>query len=103
MKATVFAKKGFTKDAKTFYRFISRLQKKDGTEITATVKFREDCGAPKPEECPLNIEFTKEDANLAKKNVTTEDGRELDVYTLWLSGWSRSAEKYEDHSLDDFE
>lgn len=103
MKATIFAKKGFTKDAKVFYRFISKLAKKDGSELTATVKFREDCGAPKPEECPLNIEFDKADANLAKKNVTAEDGSEFEVYTLWLSGWRRSAEAYVDHSLDEFE
>lgn len=103
MKATIFAKKRFTADAKVFYNFISRMKKKDGEEITATVKFREDCGAPKPEDCPLNIEFNRADANIVHKNVVTKDGEEKTVYTLWLSAWKKSADVYEDHSLDDFE
>ena len=103
MKATIFAKKRTMETGKTFYSYITRLVKKDGTDLVATVKFRDECGAPRPELCPLNIEFDKAKANLAPRNYINKDGLEETGYTLWLSEWKEAAEKYVDHSMDDFE
>ena len=86
MKVLVFGKKRQTKDGKTFTAYVSKLQKRDGSEITAGVKFREDCGAPKLEETPCYIEVDKANANLDHKTVevTTEDGeiKDVDRFTL---------------------
>lgn len=107
MKVLVFAKKRQTKDGKNFTAYVSRLTKKDGEEITTGVKFREECGSPKAEECPCYIEIDKANANLTTKKmeITTEDGeiKEVESKTLWVSKWKTSTEKYVDTSLDDFE
>lgn len=104
MLVTVFAKKKTTKDGKPFVAYVAKLTKKDGSEITAGVRFREECGAPQLAECPLNIEFDKADANMSTRTYVREDtGEDATAYTLWISGWTRSAEVYADHSLDDFE
>lgn len=107
MKVLVFAKKRQTKEGKNFTAYVSRLTKKDGEEITTGVKFREECGSPKAEECPCYIEIDKANANLTTKkmDVTTEDGeiKEVESKTLWVSKWKMSNEKYVDTSLDDFE
>ena len=107
MKVLVFAKKRQTKEGKQFTAYVSRLTKKDGEEITTGVKFREECGAPKMEECPCYIEINKANANLSTKKmeITTEDGeiKEVESKTLWVSKWEMSKEKYVDTSLDDFE
>ncbi|MBO7735742.1 MAG: hypothetical protein J6S67_24455 [Methanobrevibacter sp.] len=108
MKVLVFAKKRQTKDGRAFTAYVTKLPRKDGTELTAGVKFREECGAPTLEECPCYVMVDKKDANLATKNkeITDEETGEIrDVvqYTLWVSKWSKSPEEYVDHSLDDFE
>lgn len=107
MKVLVFGKKRQTKDGKTFTAYVTKMEKRDGSELTAGVKFREECGAPKLEECPCYIEVAKSDANLATRTaeVTTADGEIKDVtqYTLWVSKWVKSNDVYVDHSLDDFE
>lgn len=108
MKLTVFAKKGQTKDnSRTFYNYITTLKKKDGTEETVQVKFREECGAPKPDYCPIVIEVDKKNANRVSKKVpvTDKDGIEKEVtrVTLWVTSYIESEEKYVDHSLDDYE
>lgn len=107
MKVLVFAKKRQTKDGKNFTAYVSKLTKKNGEEITAGVKFREECGAPKAEECPCYIEINKTDANLAtrKTEITTDEGeiKEIEQKTLWVSAWKMSQDKYVDKSLDDFE
>lgn len=107
MRVLVFAKKRQTKEGKQFTAYVSRLTKKDGEEITTGVKFREECGAPKMEECPCYIEIDKANANLTTKKmeITTEDGeiKEVESKTLWVSKWEMSKEKYVDTSLDDFE
>lgn len=103
MKIAVFAKKGKTEDGKTFDRFIGRITKKDGEEITVSIRFRDECGQPKYNECPMNIIVDKANANLTKRSYTREDtGEVCTAYTLWITAWSKG-EKYVDHSLDDFE
>lgn len=101
MKITVFAKKRTTADGKKFYNFLSRLVKKDGSDIVVSVKFPEE-DTPKVDECPLNIEFDKHDANLDIKTITKEDGTTVESRTLWVKSFTRSKDKYVDTSLDDF-
>lgn len=107
MKVLIFGKKRQTKDGKTFTAYVSKLPKKDGTELTVGVKFREECGSPKLEECPCYVEVDRKDANLSTRSqeITTEDGEVKDVtsHTLWIQAWKPSNEKYVDHSLDDFD
>lgn len=103
MQITVFAKKKNTKEGKIFYTYLTTLTKKDGTEEMIEVKFREDAGNPKPENCPLNVICEREDANISKKAYKREDTGELaERKTLWISAWSEG-EPYIDTSLDDYE
>lgn len=103
MQITVFAKKKSTKEGKIFYTYLTTLTKKDGTEEMIEVKFREDCGAPKAENCPMNVICDKADANISKKMITREDTGELyECKTLWISAWSEG-DAYIDTSLDEYE
>lgn len=103
MNLTVFAKSRTTKEGKPFNTYFTKLTKKDGTEITTELKFREECGAPK--NFPCNIIVDKRDANFVEKEITYEkNGEEQDALQrrLWISNW-KDGEPYVDHSLDDFE
>lgn len=102
MELTIFAKKRLTKEGKTFYTYLTTLTRKDGSTLTAAVKFRESCGIPKPEQCPMIIIVEKSAANLSIKEMTTDEGNMFSSATLWVSDWMLSDRKYEDHSLDDF-
>lgn len=102
MKITVFAKKRTTSEGKKFYSYLSKLTKKDGSVITASVKFPED-NVPKIDDFPISIEFEKSDANLSTTTYTKEEtGEEFESRTLWLKKYSVSKEKYVDTSLDEF-
>lgn len=103
MKIAVFAKKRVTRDNKPFVSYLARLKKKNGEEITVSVKFREDCGAPKMENCPRYIEVDKKNANLTQREVVNEDTGEVIISrTLWVSAW-KDAGEFVDNSLDDYE
>lgn len=109
MEITIFAKKRLTKEGKPFFSFLSTLKKKDGTDLVCVVKFRDEAGAPKAENCPMNILVDKSKANLSSKKfdrqvtdpetgeIFTEQGQS---YTLWVSSWLPGG-PYVDHSLDD--
>lgn len=102
MKATIFAKRRKTFDGRSFYGYLTTLTHKDGTEVTVSVKFRDTCGTPKPEDCPVNIVFDKSAANLSKHTYVVESTGEVGVgYTLWVSDW-QEGEPYVDTSLDDY-
>lgn len=102
MEIAIFAKKRTNKEGRVFYNFLSTLKRKDGTEQPVTVKFGGDAKEPKPEDCPMNIVFRREDANAAKRTYTDEQTGELKTaYTLWLKAY-RIGEPYIDHSLDEF-
>ena len=80
------------------------MQKKDGSEITAQVKFQTECGTP--QECPCNIIVDKKDANFSEKEKTytdakTQEEKQTVERVLWVSKWT-NGEPYEDHSMDDF-
>ena len=109
MQIPIFAKKKVTKEGKIFYRYITTLKRRtedgDVEEVTTEVKFKEDCGAPKGEECPVNILVEKKDCNYREKidTYTDEDGVEKDYLkkVLWVSSWNLG-EPYVDTSMDDF-
>ena len=107
MKITVFAKKRTMQKedgkVKIFWNFLTTLRSKSGDEFIASVKFRDECGEPKPETCPINIEFDKRNANLTDRKYIDKEGVEQVAKTLWLSSWKESDDVYVDHSLDDFE
>lgn len=103
MKIGVFAKKRTSRDNRPFTSYIGRLVKKDKTEVTVSINFREECGAPKPEQCPMFIEVEKKDANLVIKEVVKEDtGDVITSRVLWVSKWKPAGE-FIDHSLDEYE
>lgn len=103
MKIDVFGKKHTTEDGKKFYTYLSKLKKKDGTEVTAQVKFREECGNPK--KLPCTIEFDKKDANYneIEDSYVAEDGTEVPILrrVLWVSNYIEN--EYVDISMDDFD
>lgn len=106
MQITVFAKKRKTEEGREFFTYLTTLKKKDGTELKAQVKFREDCGSPKGGDCPMNILVEKHAANLSSKEIIKDAGKDteeiLTVYTLWVSDWEKGP-AYVDTSLDDFD
>ena len=110
MELTIFAKKRQSNDGRPFFTYLSTLTRKDGEEIKVQVKFRQDCGNPKGELCPMNIIVNKADANLSESRyestTTNPDTGEIVIETrkspvLWVSKWSKGSE-YVDKSLDDF-
>lgn len=103
MEITVYAKKRTASDGKFFYSYLATLTRKDGTKQIVSVKFREECGKPKPENCPINIKFEKSEANIATRQFVREDnGEAMTCYTLWVSAWE-PGKPFVDNSLDDFE
>lgn len=103
MKTTIFASKKKTKTGKDFYTYFTRLTTVDGEEETVNVGFNEETARkPKPDDCPLIIEFNREDANISTKQITLEDGRIFERKTLWIKAYDLSSEKYVDKSLDNY-
>lgn len=101
MEITIFKKMVKTKAGKSFFSYVTKLVKNDGTEVYCSVKFRE--GVIIPEEFPCILKVEKSDANLSSKRITLQDGGEYERHILWVSGYTNSGKKYVDHSLDDFE
>lgn len=102
MEITIYAKKRTSKDGKVFYNYLSTLTRKDGTPQVVTVKFRDEAGQPRPDNCPMNIEFSKENANMSVKDFERKDGTPGKSYTMWVSAWSEGT-PFVDRSMDDFE
>lgn len=102
MEITVFAKKRTTSEGKTFYSYLSTLKKKDDSTQTVAVKFRDSCGSPKPEECPMNVKVDRQNVNLSQRDFLVEDTGEVGKsFVLWVSDWEKGS-PYVDHSLDDY-
>ena len=102
LKLAVFAKKRTTKEGKVFFSYLSTLKKKSGEEEIAQIKFRDVCGNPDPDRCPMNIEIPRGSANLSTRTFTREDtGEIVDQKVLWVSKWSEG-EPYVDTSLDEY-
>lgn len=102
MEITVFSKKRTTKEGKKFFSYLTTITDKNGEAFTCSVKFRESCGQPRGESCPVNIVVEKKACNLASKEILLDDGRTVVSRTLWISEWKAGSE-YVDHSLDDFD
>ena len=104
MNLTLFARNRETKDGKKYVEFSTHIQRRDGTEQFAIVKFNQGTAMPKKEDCPLNVVVEKEDASLSKKAWVSEDGTKKGVnYTLWVSNWKVDvANPFRDTSLDEF-
>ena len=100
MKITVFSKKISKHDGSKFTGYVTKLHKIDGSEIYCRVRFHEGCSAPR--DCPAIIAVNKDKANLVIRHYKNDD-KEYDIYTLWITDWESTLEKYVDHSLDDFE
>lgn len=102
MKINVFGKKRTSKDGRTFYTYLSTLTKKDGTEVSVEVKFKEDAGNPK--NVPCTITFDKKDANYSEKVETYLDEnmeeKETTRRRLWVNKYTETP--YIDESMDDF-
>ena len=98
IQITVFAVNRDNAQKKKFVSYFGDLVKKDGTVVRVGVKFRQPCEGPAKDECPCNIVFDTDNANLASRYDAEKDK----VYqTLWISEYEMG-EPYEDHSLDDF-
>ena len=103
MEITIFAKKRTTGEGKVFYSYLTTLTRKDGSQQTVAVKFRDECGHPKPEKCPINIIIDKTNCNMSTREFVREDTGEIGLsYTMWVSAWTEGA-PYEDHSMDEFD
>lgn len=101
MRITVFAKRRTTKEGKKFFAYLTTLTRKDGSTVNASVRFQ---SPPSPEDCPLNIDIDRVNANLATKCATSaKTGESTKYYTLWVKNWQPSAEVWRDKSLDDFD
>lgn len=100
---TIFSKKRTTKDGKAFNAFITRLTKKDGSNVVTSVMFPEE-NKPNALECPMNIDVPKGMMNLSTKTITDETtGAIIESRTLWIKAWEKSKTPYVDTSLDDFD
>lgn len=100
MEITLFAKKVQSNDGKTFYKFLSTLNKKDGETVSVQVKFREPAKLPAVNECPMNIKFNKTDANYVVKSID-RNGEKIQSRVLWVSSWT-PGKPYIDNSMDEF-
>lgn len=102
MKITVFKKVRSSKDGRKFDSYITRLSKKDGSDVSMSVKFSESCKPPV--DFPIILEVEKKDANLSKRRYTDmSTGDVKEGLTLWLKKYNVSRETYVDHSLDEYE
>lgn len=102
MTQAIFAKKKTTKEGKIFHTYLTTLKKKTGEEIIAQVKFRDICGSPDPEKCPINIVFDRAKANMSVRQFTREDTGDIaEQYVMWVSEW-KEGEPYKDKSMDEF-
>lgn len=103
MEFAIFAKARQTKEGKKFTSYISKFTKKSGEIVPVSVRFREECGSPRAEDCPMNIKVNKNDANMVVSDYVREDTGEVGTsYKLWVSAWEPGA-PFVDTSLDDFD
>lgn len=100
---TIFSKKRTTDEGRTFYTYTGRIKRKDGTEQTVEIKFRESCGKPDGAKCPMNIIVNKDNCSMSQRQITIEKTGEVKtVYKMWVSDWSEG-DPYVDHSMDDYD
>lgn len=99
MTITVFAKTSHNNEGKTFISYSGRMTNKSGEVISMGIKFKQPCNGPTKDQCPVNINFKREDANLQERY---DDKTDRVYKTLWVSAYE-IGDAYVDHSLDDFD
>ena len=110
MKFDVYAKHIVGKNPTTnksydFYNYTTRLVRKDGEVVTATVKFS-NIDPPDGASCPTSIIVPKKKMNMAidhyeKRDPDTGDVVEVATkYILWVKEYTIT--EFVDHSMDDF-
>lgn len=106
MKLAIFAKKRQVIEdgkARDFYTYLTTLvNKTTGEPLSVQVKFREACGAPDPQKCPMFINVEKTKMNLSWDKYTNDEGEEMQAAKLWVTEWQHGGE-FVDHSLDEFD
>ena len=109
MKITIYKKTRTTKPTdgsrpKTFNVYITKLTKKNGEIITATVKPTEELKSEfdRITSFPIVVEFQKKNANLDTRAGENKDGDLIEYHSLWLKKVD-DYEEFIDTSLDDFE
>lgn len=100
---TIFAKKAQTADGRVFYKYLTRLTRKDGGEDVVEVKFTESAGAPLSNSCPCNILVDKNNVNMTNRDFVDNKTGEIRIAKrMWVSDWEVGSE-YIDHSMDEYE
>lgn len=102
MELTIFCKTMKKKDGGTYPRYISRLTKKNGEEVSFAVKFEQEAGQPKPENCPCIISVEKEDASYSEKKKTRDNGSTVIQREMFIKKWSKTDKEWVDNSMDAF-
>lgn len=102
MELTIFCKTMKKKDGGTYPRYISRLSKKNGEEVSFAVKFEQEAGQPKPENCPCIINVEKEDASYSEKKKTRDNGSTVIQREMYIKKWSKLDKEWVDNSMDAF-
>lgn len=99
MEITIYGKRKKTGTGQIFTVYLSRIPKKDGTELPVTVKF--ETNIQPPQQLPCNITIDKPDAHLSSRKYKREDtGEEQLSWTLWINRYAQGS-PYVDHSMDD--
>ena len=102
LELTIFAKRRTKKDGQTFFNYITTLTRKDGTTMTVGVRFRQECGKPKGEDCPMVIRVPRKNANLSTMEYPDpETGEAMEAKRLWVSKWEFVG-AYVDTTLDEY-
>lgn len=101
MKITVFAKERKGKDNNSFLSYLSKLTKNTGEEVTVQLKFSEECGRIKKENCPCIIEVDTSDCSYSERKVIKDD-REIINRVLWINKYTKTEEVFVDTSASCF-
>lgn len=104
MKTTIFAKRVKTREGKSFTKFVTSLEHKDGTRQYMNAMYSGDDKNKKfdPADCPMVIEFERDKANVSTQTYIDKNGDVRKNYTLWIKDYRQTDEKYVDNSLDDY-
>ena len=101
MKITVFAKERKGKDNNTFVSYLSKLTKNTGEEVTVQIKFSDECGRIKKENCPCIIEAEPCDCSYSERKVVKDD-KEIINRVLWINKYNKTDEVFVDTSANIF-
>lgn len=101
MKITVFAKERKGKDNNSFLSYLSKLTKNTGEEVTVQLKFSEECGRIKKENCPCIIEVDTSDCSYSERKVVKDD-KEIINRVLWINKYTKTDEVFVDTSASCF-